>query len=372
MAISENKQDLRVLVVTPLGKGGMGGIDRIMDDIRPRVASPTTDGVVVDFIASRGQGSIALAPLHMAATLARLGAARLGIGRVDVVHINLSSHGSALRKLAIAKAAHWLGLPYIIHLHGSGFRKYWDAAPAPLALRIRQMFAGAARILVLGRVWRDYVAGQAPEAAKLIVILPNASSAPPPALIQQATAGQAPVILFLGHVGPRKGVPELLLALAALPKSPGWRAIIAGNGAVEQARAEIARLGLADRVEAPGWVGPDQVRGLLAASDIVVLPSHEENLPMSVIEGMAFGRAVVATPVGAVEDIIEDGKTGLLVPVGDADALAKALTRLVADPALRASLGGAAAAFHRANLDMELYVARLKSLWGEAARERRA
>ena len=76
-------------------------------------------------------------------------------------------------------------------------------------------------------------------------------------------------------------------------------------------------LGLVSRVAVPGWVGSDGVERLIANSSILVLPSFVENLPMSVIEGMAAGLAVVATPVGAVEEIIEHEKTGLLIPPGD-------------------------------------------------------
>lgn len=369
--MTDPTKNIDVLVVTPLGQGGMGGIDRIMDDVRAGAADLASDGVKVRFIASRGQGPIALAPFHTAAVAAVLLGARLGMGP-DVAHINLSSHGSALRKIAIAAAARAAGVPYVIHLHGSGFRDYWNSAPAPVAKQVRKMFSGAAIVLVLGQVWRDYVIGQAPEIADRVRILPNASPAPEAAQAVQASADQPPNILFLGHVGPRKGVPELVRALAALPRTYPWRAVIAGNGAVEETRAEIERLGLSERVSLPGWVGPDKVRELLAASDIVVLPSYEENLPMSVIEGMAYGRAVVATPVGAVEDILQDGTTGLLVPVGDAGALAEALRKLLENPGLRRAIGSAAAEFHRQNLDMRVYVARLGAIWRDAARKRRA
>jgi glycosyltransferase involved in cell wall biosynthesis len=357
---------IRVLIVTPLGEGGQGGIDRIMDEVRARLRCLPDDDLQISFIASRGQGPIAAAPVETAAVMARLLGALRGLGP-DVAHINLSSHGSTLRKLAIAMTARLVGVPYVIHLHGSGFREYWDDAPGLLAKQIRIMFARSARVLVLGRVWRDYVVRKAPEAGSKVLILPNATCPPdaPPARTRQAVN-----IIFLGEVGPRKGVPELVRALATLPKDGPWRATIAGNGAVEKTRAEIESRGLAGHVTLPGWVGPREVRRLLSAADIVVLPSHEENLPMSVIEGMAYGRAVVATPVGAVEDIITHGKTGLLVPVGDSDALAKALRRLMEDPELRRSIGAAAAEFHRKNLNINVYVDELKSLWREVASER--
>jgi len=299
--------------------------------------------------------------------MTRLLGAPLGAGP-DLLHINLSSHGSALRKMAIARLARSLGLPYVVHLHGSGFREYWDEASPALSERIRAMFNGAARVLVLGSVWRDYVSRKVPEAVDRIQILPNAT--PAPAALPPFRAEGPVHIVFLGFVGPRKGAPELVRALGALKDRSDWRATVAGNGEVEAMQREVEKLGIAEKVALPGWVGPARVRELLAEADIVVLPSYEENLPMSVIEGMAYGRAVVATPVGAVEDILIDGETGLLVPVGDSDALAAAFARLLDDPALRERLGAAATDFHRRNLDMDVYVGRLKDIWRATALRR--
>ncbi len=175
-------------------------------------------------------------------------------------------------------------------------------------------------------------------------------------------------IVFLGLVSERKGVPKLVDALSALPSELKCRATIAGNGDVEVTRQSVSRLGLSGRVDLPGWVGPEQVRRLLLEGDILVLPSFEENLPMSVVEGMAYGLSVVTTPVGAIEDIIEHEKTGLLVPPGDSAALAAALGRLLAEPALRAQLGQAAQAFHREHLEIGKFYARLLDIWRSGAR----
>jgi glycosyltransferase involved in cell wall biosynthesis len=231
--------------------------------------------------------------------------------------------------------------------------------------RIEAMFDGASRILVLGNVWRTFVASRAPGASDRIEILPNASRAPQsPAKL----AGDAVTILFLGQVGQRKGIPQLLDALGVIRDLPNWCGIIAGNGAVDEARARATALELGERVQFTGWIGPEKVNDLLATSHILVLPSFDENLPMSVIEGMSYGLAVVTTPVGAVEDIVQDGTTGLLVPPGDAQRLAHALRRLILDPPLRAALGRQARQYHQQKLDIGPYVRRLCSIWSAGAR----
>ena len=139
-----------------------------------------------------------------------------------------------------------------------------------------------------------------------------------------AVAAGPPHLVFLGHLSARKGVPELLEALAspALAALP-WRATLAGGGPVDEFRARAAALGLADRVAFPGWIDQPAASALCAAADILVLPSHAEGLAMSVLEGLAHGLAVVATPVGAHAEVIEPEQSGLLVPPGDVAALAR-------------------------------------------------
>ena len=122
-------------------------------------------------------------------------------GKLDLVHINLASDGSTYRKLQIAALARRLGVPYVLHLHGADYAEFWTDDRPWLNRRIRAMFAGAARIVVLGRVWRDFVAGRAPETAGRIVIVPNASAS-----IRRSpmSAGAARShILFLGRIGER-------------------------------------------------------------------------------------------------------------------------------------------------------------------------
>jgi glycosyltransferase involved in cell wall biosynthesis len=359
-----------VLVATPLGRGGRGGIDRLMDGLRAAL-DPDVDGDghlgrwQVRFGTTRGQGSIWTSPVYLAAFLVRL-AGRKALGRVDLVHINLSSDGSTRRKAIVGKVARVLGVPYVIHLHGSRFRTFYDGASPQVQAGARQLIGGAARVIVLGSVWRDFVSARVPEARDRIVILPNASDVVADA---SGASGPGPIrILFLGRVGARKGVPELVEALHAISDVDGWHAVIAGDGDVTETRQRIEALGLSSRVDVSGWVGPDDARALLRSAHSLVLPSFDENLPMSVIEGMSAGLAVIATPVGAVEDIVRDGETGLLVPPGDAPALATALRRVVTDAPLRTRLGETARDFHRRNLDMADYVERLAAIWSEAVR----
>lgn len=355
---------VRVWIATPLGENGKGGVDRMMDVVRHHFSASPDSDFELRFAMTRGPGRLLWSPFYMLRAIGGLIWLRLR-GKLDVAHINISQNGSAIRKLILVHVARVLGAPYILHLHGSHFQTYWEGVSPSFSMRLKAAFSHASLTLVLGSAWAEFIRSKAPNGA--IEILPNATWSPPHVRDHEAAHGP-PHILFLGRIGERKGVAELVDALGMLEPGLAWRATIAGDGDVEGLRAQLAKAGLGDRAVAPGWVGPEEVRRLLGDADILVLPSHDENLPLSVIEGMAHGLAVVTTPVGAVPDIITHGHTGLLVPPRESAALAQALDRVVRNPDLRASLGAAARQFHTERLNAEAYVARLKTLWRSTAR----
>jgi glycosyltransferase involved in cell wall biosynthesis len=348
-----------VLVAAPAGTRGQGGIDRVMACLRVALDADPGANVAVTFGSTRGPGHLLFSPIYMAAFCAQLIALK-AMGRCDLLHINLASEGSTHRKLVIAALARRLGVPYVIHLHGADYREYWDNASPRFACAIARMFEGAGQIIVLGTVWAEFVARKVPAARNRISIVPNATARRE--RHQHRADGQVH-ILFLGRLGDRKGVPQLAEALRALLPLDGWRATIAGDGPVEEARRQARQLGLGDRVDLPGWVGPAEVDALLGSADILVLPSLSENLPMSVIEGMAAGLAVVTTPVGAVPDIVTDEVNGLIVPPSDVPALTEALRRVIEDADLRDRLGRAAQDVHRARLDLAAFAEATQQAW---------
>ncbi|WP_395022153.1 glycosyltransferase family 4 protein [Dongia sp.] len=350
-----------VLVLTPLGRGGMGGIDRLMDEIRRRCAAAAPD-LEVKFLTTRGQGHILLSALYCAAAALALIWYRLARGRC-LCHVNLASMGSTLRKLFLSWLATRLGHATVIHLHGALFHEYHRGVGAFQRAQIDRMFHDAARVIVLGSVWRNFVAETFHLTEARILVLPNASAARPP----RAPEAVPPEILFLGRLGERKGVPVLIKALGLLAQTGlDWRAVIAGDGDAAPYRAEVERLGLSARVGFPGWLGEAEAHAHLARAALLVLPSEAEGLPMAVVEAFAWGLPVISTPVGSTPDILNDGVEGLMIPVGDAEALAAALQRLIADPALRRQLGSNARSFFAQNLDFSPYMEKLAATWREA------
>jgi glycosyltransferase involved in cell wall biosynthesis len=347
-------------VLTPLGAGGRGGIDRLMDELRTLFEQGHVGKIEVAFSTSRGPGNLATAPFYFVASLISL-IARKATGRVDVVHINLAQYGSAYRKMTFAWLARMLGIPYVVHLHGSRFRQFWDGASPWLDRALARMFSRAACTMVLGSVWADYVSNKAPEAASKIAIFPTATR---DNACRRVARTEGPVrIIFSGKHGERKGVRELTAALGKLAGDRRWQATLTGNGEIEKTRATVVELGIADRVDVPGWISAEAFDALIADADILVLPSFDENLPLSVVEAFARGVAVICTPVGALPDIVEHEVTGLLVQPGDVDGLTAALERMIGDPALRERLGHNARAVFDERLNLEHYAVKLVDMW---------
>ena len=147
--------------------------------------------------------------------------------------------------------------------------------------------------------------------------------------------------IIVARVDTLKGHDTLLRALAALPEgAPRITLLIAGDGAERSAMERLAAdLHIAKSVRFLGF--RSDVADLLAAADFFVLPSRLEGLPLSVLEAMAHGLPVIATPVGGTPEVIPDPRYGILTPVDDVPALVAALAQVASDPALRRELGEA-------------------------------
>ena len=181
---------------------------------------------------------------------------------------------------------------------------------------------------------RDDMIARGADPAHLSLIPTFAALDPSPALPRDSfgTPQGARIVLCLARLHPKKGLDTLLDAIASMPAETHlW---LAGDGELDGAlRAQAARLGIEGRVHFLGW--RDDKGALLRAADVLAVPSRYEPFGTVVIEGWAAGVPVVAAAATGPAATIEDARTGLVVPVDDAGALAAALSRAISDPALR-------------------------------------
>ncbi|KRS11896.1 glycosyl transferase family 1 [Roseovarius atlanticus] len=149
-------------------------------------------------------------------------------------------------------------------------------------------------------------------------------------------------LLFVGRLAGVKGVPVLLEALAGVSDRPDWHLDLIGDGPERKAIEARARaLNLSDRVTFHGYRSQADVAEALGRTDLFVLPSFAEGLPVVLMEALAAAVPVVTTRIAGVSELVADGESGLLVPPGDAEALRWAITKLLDDPERRRRMGEA-------------------------------
>jgi glycosyltransferase involved in cell wall biosynthesis len=361
---------VNVLVLCPGGLEHGGGIGRQMGYFLaslPRAAETPAYRVIDTrgpWFLGGAHWRIPLSALYLVAAAFQI--AWMGIGgRPTLIHANITGRGSTARKLVLTATARAVALPYVLHVHDYDYAADVHARGGMMRRLVRAMFAAAEQTIVLGtEAERTLRAALALPDARMLV-LPNAVPDPNPAprASVNASAANRVHLVFLGYLSARKGVPELLEALASPALAPlSWRATLAGGGPVDEFRARAAALGLSNRVAFPGWIDQSAASALCATADILVLPSHAEGLAMSVLEGLAHGLAVVTTPVGAHTEVIEPDRSGLLTPPGDIAALGAALVRVVGDPALREHLRAGARQRFLDRFDVRPYASSLARL----------
>jgi len=229
----------------------------------------------------------------------------------DLVHANW---------LAGAAVARFAGKPFVVTLHGSGTAgRFSDLGLAEGSPGLVRRLLGPARaVICVSPVLAEAMRG---------VGIANVHEIPYGVEIPDETAPeeQPPKVLFAGRLSPEKRIDVVSAATDGLPR------IVAGDGPLRDLLPD-----------ALGFVPQNELFGLYDKAAVVLLTSEREGLPNVVLEAMARGKTVVSTPVGGIPAVIEDGKTGLLVPIGDADTTRAAVERALADPELRRRIGTAA------------------------------
>jgi glycosyltransferase involved in cell wall biosynthesis len=283
----------------------------------------------------------------------------------DIVHTHLAKAGTIGRI-----AARVVGARVVIHTyHGTVFRGYFGPRKSRAFIEIERALSHVTTriVAITAGQRRDLIALGIGDERKVVEIplgLPLAEFLDP---LDRSSARAAlqidrdvPLIAIVARLVPVKDVSMFLKAMASVP-SPAV-ALVVGDGFLRaELEAESVALGLSERCRFLGWRA--DVKSIYAAADVIALTSQNEGSPVSIIEAMAAGKAVVATAVGGVPDVVTDGSTGTLVPAGDAQAFSAAVRGLLADPLRRERLGAAARRAVYPAYDARRLIADMSSLY---------
>jgi len=255
----------------------------------------------------------------------------------DLAHVHISSYGSTVRKYAVVRTLSGRAIPLILHNHGGMYRMFYNRLPNLMKARVQYIFQQAAGVIVLSEPMREFHRRELVPADRPVWLLPN-----PVVWPQECPKELEGVhLLFLGRLGSHKGSDRVLQALAQLPEDVRTRVRLrmAGDGAVESMRVMARRLGIESQVDIRSWIEGAEKERWLRECDVFILPSRAEGLPMAMLEAMAYGQAVIASPVGGIPEWVDDGQEGFLVPPDDIAAISAAIQRLAESPALRRQMG---------------------------------
>jgi glycosyltransferase involved in cell wall biosynthesis len=268
----------------------------------------------------------------------------LRANRYTFVHTHTSKAGFIGRI-----AAELAGVPIVVHTaHGFAFHESsprWKILFYTALERLASL--GCRRVVAVSRFHEQWGKRLGIAAAEKIVAIPNGIPAPPPVSLEQALAirrkwniqtGEV-VVMTPGRLAPEKGLEDMIDAVSALPQAmlERIRVVIAGEGVLRAAlERRITSLGLKERIELIGF--QQNVPALLAAADIVLLPTWREGLSIALLEAMSQGCAIITTSIGSNLEATEHGAAALVVPPKQPALLADAICELVNNPSRRESL----------------------------------
>jgi glycosyltransferase involved in cell wall biosynthesis len=239
---------------------------------------------------------------------------------IDVVHMHMSERGSFKRKYVILRLSKLFKKKVIIHTHGAEFKEFYEESDNKTKSKVRELLRKANLVITLGQKWDNIIKEIEPQTNTHI--LRNSVDLPDDFIINKVTNNEVN-ILFLAVTTKRKGIIDLINASPGIIKKleNGGRKVqftIAGDGDLLNYSKKLTQeLNLEKNFNFLGWVSRDDIKNLLKHTDLFILPSYNEGLPMSILEALSYAVPVVSTKVGSIDEAIKDNENGFLVEPGN-------------------------------------------------------
>ncbi|MGN6435070.1 MAG: glycosyltransferase family 4 protein [Agriterribacter sp.] len=252
---------------------------------------------------------------------------------IKIVHIHGAARGSIFRKAGLFFVSKYLFRKRVIyHSHGSELKLFYETSGKSVKRLMRFLFENVDEIICLSRQWEDFFRFNFN--VKNITILENIVEKNNAHRINAIQPGKPIIFLFLGAIGKRKGIFDLLEVLAENKSKLESRMIllVGGNGEVKKLTDYLEEHDLTEWVKFEGWVNGEKKKNLLSKSNVYILPSYNEGLPLSILEAMSYQLAVISTPIGGIPEVVKNGMNGYLVNPGDKSALLQSINNVLQNP----------------------------------------
>ncbi|WP_281658673.1 glycosyltransferase family 4 protein [Halobacillus sp. Cin3] len=293
---------------------------------------------------------------------------KLLFSSIDLIHIHMSYKGSFYRKSIVIFIVKFFNVPIVAHIHGSTFKDYYDNASFIEKKLIRNTLDKVDSLVVLSQGWASFFSGLIEDSEKIEVVY---NGVKPPKQIPSKKINKNPKFLFLGRLGERKGIYVLLDSLKKY-KEAGYfgHAYIAGDGEIEKVKKVINDYNLNEMITVVGWIDSYEKEKLLNECDVLILPSFNEGLPMSLLEGMSYGMGIISTRVGGIPELVTEDENGLLVQEGNADELFHALSLMHENYAWRQELVSINYNKIKQSFNLEILISDIEKIYGKLIKKR--
>lgn len=250
----------------------------------------------------------------------------------DIAHIHMSYKGSFFRKLFIIKINNMFHIKSILHLHGSEFEVFYESSCFIVKKLIKNIFDSSDYVIVLGESWKRVIENISSN--KNIKIFNNSVKTTNKIVKWN---NEEVRVLFLGVLLKRKGIYELIDGIKILRddnsiENKNIKFILAGSGPEEkEIKSLIKNYKLESFVEMVGWINDNEKEEFISSSQIFILPSYNEGLPMAILEAMSYGVPVISTDVGSISEVVINDYTGVLIKKSDSKLISEAIKELIKD-----------------------------------------
>lgn len=323
---------MRVLIIGPSPEKSKGGMATVIKEIKDDMEMSTKYDV--DIFDSYVDGNIAARLFY---SVFAYFVFLLTKRNYDVYHIHAASRGSTFRKGYYVRTAKRWGKKVIFHIHGGRYMEFYNEISLKKKATVISILKLSDLVVALSQEWKDKF--DQTFGLTNCVVLENGINIErlAPAITDKKECQNSFVALSRLRKG--KGTYDLINAVEiAVRTIPNIVVYLAGDGDISQVQQLVEEKRLSDNIIAVGWVNFEKKLDLLKRVATVVLPSYNEGLPMSILEGMACGKAIVSTKVGAIPEVIKEDN-GILVEAGDIKALAEALIKCSTDLKMITDMG---------------------------------
>lgn len=324
---------MKILIIGPSDTKSHGGMASVIHDIRnSKILNKSHD---IDIFSSYIDGNAAVRFLYSVFRYLKF---LTMYEKYDLFHIHVASYGSTFRKRFYFRIIKKSGKKVIVHIHGAKYLEFYQKLSRKKKRQVVDFLKASDLVIALSDSWKDKF--ERIFQLTNCVALPNGIESDIYAKAVCNVSLHRNDFVFLGRLGKRKGVFDLVKAVQiATNQIPEIQLYVAGDGEINKIRDMISRERLDKNIKVIGWTDFDGKIELLRKSAVLVLPSYNEGLPMAVLEGMASGKAIISTTVGAIPEVVKK-ENGILIEPGNIHALAQALVKCSRNPEMLIKMSG--------------------------------